>query len=105
MNSKFLPAISSVYLLILMNNTFIVDFLKEFEMIRYLLIMLMFLFIISCSDNQDPSGGSSLQAGVAGTKTEMQQPTVQVGPTLNITVKIPAAMWVGGFVENQITVG
>ncbi|MFL2746450.1 MAG: hypothetical protein ACJ0A9_03935 [Dehalococcoidia bacterium] len=73
-------------------------------MIRYLLIMLMFLFIISCSDNQDPSGGSSLQAGVAGTKTEMQQPTVQVGPTLNITVKIPAAMWVGGFVENQITV-
>ena len=34
----------------------------------------------------------------------MQQPTVQVGPTLNITVKIPAAMWVDGFVENQITV-
>ena len=73
-------------------------------MIRYFLIMLMFLFIVSCSDNQDPAGESSLQAGVAGTKTEMQQPTVQVGPTLNITVKIPAAMWVDGFVENQITV-
>ena len=73
-------------------------------MIRYFLIILMFLFIVSCSDNQDSSGESSLQAGVAGTKTEMQQPTVQVGPTLNITVKIPAAMWVDGFVENQITV-
>ena len=73
-------------------------------MIRYFLIILMFLFIVSCSDNQDSSGESSLQAGVAGTKTEMQQPTVQVGPTLNITVKIPAAMWVDGFVENHITV-
>jgi len=28
MNSKFLPAISSVYLLILMNNTFIAGFFK-----------------------------------------------------------------------------
>ena len=71
-------------------------------MFRYFLVILMFLFIISCSSEQGATG-ASVQDGVAGTKTEMQQPTVQVGPAQNITVKIPAAMW-DSFVENQITV-
>jgi len=73
-------------------------------MIKYFLVFFMFLCLVSCSDEQGfTDQASSVQSGVSGTKTEMQQPTVQVGPAQNITVKIPAAMW-DSFVENQITV-
>ena len=71
-------------------------------MVRYFLAIFMFLFIMSCS-GEEAATDASVQGGVSGTKTEMQQPTVQVGPMMNITVKIPAAMW-DSFVENQITV-